>query len=98
MVGWKRYFYSLVGRTYDPVVEPTEETKRARNELMNQVRKSKMRLRPVKTNPEILSHSQPCLTWVKKIRQQSPPPPPPPSPTVVHKKKKKKKNKSSTSS
>jgi hypothetical protein len=83
------------------VVEPTEETKRARNELMKQVRKSNLRLRPVETNPEIPLHSQPCLTWVKKISQQPPPPPPPsPSPTVLHKKKKKhkNKNKSSTSS
>lgn len=97
MTGWKRYFYSLIGRQYDPVVTPTEETKRSRAELLKQVKRSKLRLRKVEPTPDVLLHSEPCLTWVQKKREQSPPPPPP-SPnhvtvTIIKKSKQKKKRK-----
>lgn len=66
MVGWKRYFYSILGWEYDE--RPSQETLNSRKELLKQIKKSNLKLNnvcEVKDYPQII----PSKTKIKKKRR-----------------------------
>jgi len=68
MVGWKRYFYSIIGREYDE--KPSQETLNGRKELMKQIKNSKLKLNnvlDVREYPQII----PSKTKIKKKKKKS---------------------------
>jgi hypothetical protein len=67
MVGWKRYFYSIIGWEYDE--RPSQETLNGRKELLKQIKKSNLKLNnvcEVKDNPQII----PTKTKIKKKKER----------------------------
>ena len=64
MVGWKRWAYKKLGWEYETPVQADPAAKRGKNEMLKQIRNSKLKLKPVPAKKE--AQTEPVLVKVTK--------------------------------